>query len=79
MKKLKVYHLLLFIIVIFIIYLDCLWYQSIDFIGNKNQKAEDFIICQIMFGIPILSSIIIITNIGNIILKILNQPLKIKK
>lgn len=89
MKNLKVYHLLLFIITIIIIYLDYQWYQSIDFIENKNQqdifltskgkRADDFIICHIMFGIPIFSFILIFTNIVELIIKFLNRPLKIQR
>jgi len=78
MKNLKVYHLLLLILVVFIFYYDYQWYQSIDFSTNNDQSGT-FVGVHFTIGLPLLIFVIIFTGFLEMIIKILNTPLKIKR
>lgn len=75
--KIKFKHILLFIIICILIYLDYKWYLNTDLTLNEKGKlkteAENFVIMNLMLTVAISIFIIIFTNIAAVISNILNK------
>ena len=81
--QIKVKHVLLFVTICFLIYLDFEWFMSVDFsTANFSEKtyvyeisgnANRFILLHTIIGIIVLPFLIMFTNITYYIIKLLNK------
>ena len=78
--QIKFKHILLFIIICFLIYLDFEWLMSVDFSTvdfNSREKisknANDFVAAHSVGGVVIFLLLILCTNIDKHIVKLLNK------
>ena len=75
--QIKFKHILLFVTICFLIYLDYNWYLNTDFTLNENKKLNDnastFILIHSVLGFALFVFINIFTNFEYYIMKLLNK------
>ena len=81
--QIKFKHILLFVTICFLIYLDFEWFMSVDFstvnfsektsVSEISRNANRFILVHTIIGIITLPFLIIFTDIDYYIVKLLNK------
>lgn len=75
--QIKFKHILLFVTICFLIYLDYNWYLNTDFTLNENENLENnaglFIVIHAMLGFITFIYLMLFTNLEYYIIKLLNK------